>query len=91
MNSTTRWDLSQFTDDPDELPERKRELAERVLAMALVWYMPRKGLDETLQILNDTFNFYSYEPTLLITEPSDPFSASFLTQADPPWIYITEP
>ena len=34
-----------------------RQFIKRFSGMALLWYMPATGLDETLQMLTDTFRF----------------------------------
>ena len=87
------WVQGQLTEEVGEarLTDSQRQVLRRILGMALVWYMPNVGLEETLDVLSDTFHFYVDEPQLSLTEPEQTFTVSLLPSTEPPSIYLAEP
>ena len=86
------WSQSLSLDDPaQELLEFDSRLLERLLGMALVWYMPDHGLEEAVSVLKDTFDFYSEDVRPWESGTSEAYVARFLEETEAPLIYLTEP
>jgi len=68
---------------------KDRRSLQRLLGVALVWWMPDSGMDETLSILKDTFEFYKEDPLFLLESEPQPYTASFLKPESAPKIFLT--
>ena len=86
------WVQNLLTDEAGiiSLTEAQRSMVKRVLGMALVWYMPATGLQETLEVLTQTLDFYANESPRLITAPEELFTATFLPETETPGIFLAE-